>query len=113
MLMTRIESDTGTTMQAVVRDGYGSPDVLSAKQVERPIVPDDGVLVRVVAASLNAFVAKINQQDLDALAEVLESGAVRSVIDRRYALNELADALRYLGEGHATGKVIVAVQEAR
>jgi NADPH:quinone reductase-like Zn-dependent oxidoreductase len=59
------------------------------------------------------FVAKINQQDLDVLGEMLESGAVRSVIDRSYDLSELADALRYLGEGHAKGKVIVTVQEAR
>jgi NADPH:quinone reductase-like Zn-dependent oxidoreductase len=47
------------------------------------------------------FVAKLEQQDLDVLGEMLESGRVRSVIDRRYALSEVGDAMRYLGEGHA------------
>jgi NADPH:quinone reductase-like Zn-dependent oxidoreductase len=55
------------------------------------------------------FVAKINQQDLDVLGEMLESGSVRSVIDRSYELSELADALRYLGEGHAKGKVVITI----
>ena len=55
------------------------------------------------------FVAKINKEDLGFLAELLEAGKVRSVIDRRFALSETADALRYLGEGHARGKVIITM----
>jgi NADPH:quinone reductase-like Zn-dependent oxidoreductase len=57
------------------------------------------------------FVAKLEQQDLDVLGEMLESGRVRSVIDRRYALSEVGDAMRYLGEGHAKGKLVITVQE--
>jgi len=57
------------------------------------------------------FVAKLNQQDLDVLAEMLESGTVRSAIDRCYELSEVADAFRYLGEGHAKGKIVITVQE--
>ncbi len=55
------------------------------------------------------FVAKIEKDDLALLAELLVAGKVRSVIDRRFELSETADALRYLGEGHARGKVIITM----
>lgn len=55
------------------------------------------------------FVAKINTEDLGFMAELLEAGTVKSVIDRRYELSQAADALRYLGEGHARGKVVITV----
>lgn len=55
------------------------------------------------------FVAQITKEDLAFLAELLEAGTVKPVIDRRYELSHAADALRYLGEGHARGKVIVTV----
>ena len=55
------------------------------------------------------FVAKITKEDLGFLAELLEAGKVRSVIDRRFELSETADAMRYLGEGHARGKVIITM----
>jgi NADPH:quinone reductase-like Zn-dependent oxidoreductase len=45
----------------------------------------------------------------DALRELLETGKVTPVIDRRYELSEVADAFRYLGEGHTQGKVVVTV----
>jgi NADPH:quinone reductase-like Zn-dependent oxidoreductase len=56
------------------------------------------------------FVAKINKEDLEFLGGLLEAGKMRSVIDRRYELSELPDALAYFGEGHARGKVVVAVR---
>ena len=56
------------------------------------------------------FVAKLNRQDLEVLAGMLESGTVRSVIDKRYELSQLPDAMHYLGEGHAKGKVVITVQ---
>jgi NADPH:quinone reductase-like Zn-dependent oxidoreductase len=55
------------------------------------------------------FIAKFNKPDMVVLQELLESGKVTSVIDRHYELSEIADALRYLGEGHAQGKVILTV----
>ncbi len=55
------------------------------------------------------FVADVNTADLEFLAGLMESGKVRTVIDRRYGLADAVDALRYLGEGHAQGKVIVTV----
>jgi NADPH:quinone reductase-like Zn-dependent oxidoreductase len=59
--------------------------------------------------SVKFFVAKITKEDLGFLAELLEAGKVRSVIDRRFELSETADAMRYLGEGHARGKVIITM----
>ena len=55
------------------------------------------------------FVARMNQQDLTVLKALLEAGKVTPVIDMRYALSEVASAFRYLGEGHARGKIVVTV----
>jgi NADPH:quinone reductase-like Zn-dependent oxidoreductase len=59
--------------------------------------------------SVKFFVAKIEKEDLGLLAELLGAGTVKSVIDRRYELNQAAEALAYLGEGHARGKVVITV----
>jgi NADPH:quinone reductase-like Zn-dependent oxidoreductase len=55
------------------------------------------------------FIAKFTRQDLVVLSELLEAGKMTPVIDRQYALRELPEALRYLGEGHARGKVVITV----
>jgi NADPH:quinone reductase-like Zn-dependent oxidoreductase len=51
------------------------------------------------------------QRDLLAITELCESGTIVPVIDRRYPLREVPEALRYLGEGHAKGKVVITVDE--
>ena len=53
------------------------------------------------------FVAKINTADLVVMKELIEAGKVRSVIDRAYPLSEAVEALSYLGEGHARGKIVI------
>ena len=55
------------------------------------------------------FIAKITKEDLAVLQELLESGKVKSVIDKTYELSQVDDALRYLGEGHARGKVVITM----
>ena len=55
------------------------------------------------------FVAKINQEDLVVLHELLEAGKVAPFIDRTYPLSETPDAMRYLEAGHARGKVVITV----
>jgi len=55
------------------------------------------------------FIAKVNKADMEVLQELLEAGKVTPVIDRRYELSEVADAFRYLGEGHAQGKIVITV----
>jgi NADPH:quinone reductase-like Zn-dependent oxidoreductase len=55
------------------------------------------------------FLAKIKKEDLVVLQELLEAGTVTPVIDRQYELSEVPEALRYLGAGHARGKIVVTV----
>ena len=55
------------------------------------------------------FIAKITKEDLLAMRDLLEAGTVKPVIDRRYELSQAGEALRYLGEGHARGKVVLTV----
>jgi NADPH:quinone reductase-like Zn-dependent oxidoreductase len=58
---------------------------------------------------MRGVAAKRSQKDLTLLKEYVEAGKIVSVIDRRYPLGEAAEALRYLGEGHARGKVVITV----
>ena len=57
------------------------------------------------------LLAKPNKNDLAFMKELLEAGKVKPVIDRCYPLSEVADALRYLEEGHAQGKVVITVAQ--
>jgi NADPH:quinone reductase-like Zn-dependent oxidoreductase len=103
----------------------------------RRLLTDDGVLVmvsgpkrnrllgpiaRVVRAKLRflvgrqravTFTASETQDELLALSRLVVEGALRSVIDRTYPLDDTADAIRYLAEGHARGKVLIAVAGER
>lgn len=55
--------------------------------------------------------ANRSQKDLAILKELVESRKVVPAIDRRYPLSETAEALRYLGEGHARGKIVITMAE--
>jgi NADPH:quinone reductase-like Zn-dependent oxidoreductase len=55
------------------------------------------------------MMAKPNNKDLAFLKELIEAGKVKPVIDRCYPLAEVPEALRYLEEGHAQGKVVITV----
>jgi NADPH:quinone reductase-like Zn-dependent oxidoreductase len=67
------------------------------------------VLSRFVAQTLGTFVAKENHEDMLVLAELIEAGKVTPVIDRAYPLSDAPDAIRYLEQGHARGKVVITV----
>jgi NADPH:quinone reductase-like Zn-dependent oxidoreductase len=55
------------------------------------------------------MMAHINKKDLLSLAELIEARMVKPVIDRCFPLHETADAIRYLEEGHAKGKIVITV----
>lgn len=57
------------------------------------------------------FVAKFTPQDFLVLNELFESGKVKPVVDRVYPMHRICEAMRYLGEGHARGKIIVSMTE--
>ena len=59
--------------------------------------------------TLRNLSAKPRQEDLLAIADLLETGKIKPVIDRRYTLSEVPDALRYYGRGHSHGKVVVRI----
>ena len=54
--------------------------------------------------------ARPNQKDLVFIKELLEAGKVVPVIDRHYPLSEVAEAVRYYGEGHSQGKVVITLE---
>jgi NADPH:quinone reductase-like Zn-dependent oxidoreductase len=70
-------------------------------------------LSRIGSKKMRFFIAKINTKDLDFLKDLLEAGKVVPVIDRRYPLSDVAEALRYLEEGHAQGKVVITVEHSK
>ena len=62
-----------------------------------------------VRQRMRVFVATRNSEDLAALKELVMAGEVTPVIDRRFELSEVPEALRHQGEGHPHGKIVVAV----
>ena len=56
------------------------------------------------------LLAHLNKDDLDTLRDLMQAGKVTPVIDRRYKLSEVPEAMRYLEAGHARGKVIITLQ---
>jgi len=56
------------------------------------------------------FIAELNKPDLELLAGLVREGKMKTVIDRRYPLEETGAALVYLGEGHARGKIVIHVE---
>jgi NADPH:quinone reductase-like Zn-dependent oxidoreductase len=56
-----------------------------------------------------SMMAKPNSKDLGIIKELIEKGLIKPVIDRKYPLKELPDAMRYLEEGHAKGKIVITM----
>ncbi len=64
---------------------------------------------RITGKRVELLIVQTDSRDLVHMTELIESGKVKLVIDKRYPLRETAEALRYLGEGHAKGKVVITV----
>lgn len=69
------------------------------------------VISRKKGQKMGGMMATPTQKDLAFLKELLEAGKIVPVIDRRYPLREVPDAIRYLEEGHARGKVVITVDQ--
>jgi NADPH:quinone reductase-like Zn-dependent oxidoreductase len=68
-------------------------------------------LSRFGAKSMNVTIARVVQEDLILIAEMMAAGKVKSIIDKRFPLSETAAALRYFEEGQVRGKVVITVAE--
>ena len=67
------------------------------------------MLSRFVGQKLGTFVSSENHEDMIVLKDLIESGKIAPVIDRTYPLSETPEAIRYLEQGHARGKVLITV----
>jgi NADPH:quinone reductase-like Zn-dependent oxidoreductase len=67
------------------------------------------LLSRFVGQKLTTFVSSENHEDMIVLKDLIEAGKVTPVIDRTYPLTEAPQAIRYLEQGHARGKVVITV----
>jgi NADPH:quinone reductase-like Zn-dependent oxidoreductase len=67
------------------------------------------VYSKFVNQQMGMMMADANQKDLTILADMMQSGKVKAVIDRTYKLDQVPEAIRYLEQGHARGKVVVTV----
>jgi NADPH:quinone reductase-like Zn-dependent oxidoreductase len=84
--------------------GYSSPALLLQHSIIGPLSQKTGKKLGMMGE------AKANIKDLNFLKELLETGKIKPVIDRRYLLSETADAIRYVETGHARAKVIINVE---
>jgi NADPH:quinone reductase-like Zn-dependent oxidoreductase len=88
--------------------------IIGGPRKNRLIGPLGHVALTTLAGRLSGkkagfFIAKLNQPDLALLGELLETGKLAPHIDRRYGLDDIVDALRYMGDGHAQGKIIITM----
>lgn len=69
-----------------------------------------GRMLSIGSKKLKFLAAKPDKSDLEFLAKLMETGIIKPVIDRRYTLDRAAEAMNYLKQGHAAGKVIISVE---
>jgi NADPH:quinone reductase-like Zn-dependent oxidoreductase len=80
-----------------------------------------GPVVRTILASVLSrsgsqkfvgLLARSSKEDLTLMHDLMANGKLTPVIDRRYKLNEVPEAIRYLEEGHARGKVVISLEDS-
>lgn len=81
-----------------------------------PLIGPLSLLVKMRLAMLAAsqtfvfFVAQFNREDMQTLNEMIESGKIKPFVEKSYPLTQAADAMRHLGAGHASGKIVITMR---
>jgi NADPH:quinone reductase-like Zn-dependent oxidoreductase len=88
--------------------GGGGPE--AAQWIGPMVSPLKAILLSpFISERMEFLLADLNKEDLAALGELMQAGKVTPVIDRRYALREVPEAIRYVESGRARGKVIINI----
>lgn len=87
--------------------GGGTPDRSTTDLIMRLL--QDAIQSRFVSQRIRGLLAKISHEELVFLADLVQAGKVKPVVDRTYGLLETAAAIRHLESGHARGKVVIAI----
>jgi NADPH:quinone reductase-like Zn-dependent oxidoreductase len=126
---TKESYTSGTEQYDLILDNVGNEGLLASRRVLKP----DGIFVIIggpkgdwlgpLASPLKAmvvspfvkqkmgfFIASMDPKDLNTLRDLMQSGAVTPVIDRTYPLAQTPEAVAYVEEGHARGKVVITVE---
>lgn len=74
-----------------------------------PRVADTGVAALPSRRRATFFVAKFNRPDMETLRQLIEDGKVRPVVERSHPMQDVAEALCHVGEGHARGEVVLTI----
>ena len=88
--------------------GGGGPEVRSLDVLASMI--KTLLLSMFVSEKLLSLLARANKKDLTTIYELIKGGTVTPVIDRRFLLSEVPEAIRYLEQGHARGKVVISLE---
>jgi NADPH:quinone reductase-like Zn-dependent oxidoreductase len=129
---TKEDFAKGNERYDVILDNVGTQPLSGFRRVLKPngiLVmvggggPNDGKWIGPMARPIKAMLmspftrqkmgmmlAEPNQKDLNLVAEMMDSGKVKPVIDRTYPLSQIREAMAYLEQGHARGKVIITVE---
>jgi NADPH:quinone reductase-like Zn-dependent oxidoreductase len=128
---TREDFTQGSQRYDLIIDTVGSHSLSEYRRVLNPhgaLVmvgsQDKGLWLGALSGSLSAWLysqfisqkfifilADLNAPDLATLGDMLQSGKIKSVIDRQYALNETPEAIRYVEQGHSRGKVVIVIDQ--
>ncbi|MBA3960872.1 MAG: NAD(P)-dependent alcohol dehydrogenase [Chthoniobacterales bacterium] len=128
---TKEDFTKGSERYDLILDNVGNQPLSGFKQVLKPKGicvmiggggPGDNGLIGPMARPLKALLlspfisqkmsmmmADLTKNDLTTVADLMQSGKVKAVIDRTYPLSQIAEALRYLEKGHARGKVVITM----
>jgi NADPH:quinone reductase-like Zn-dependent oxidoreductase len=109
-----IAGNRGWSAYKRVLEPKGTLVCVGGPRRNRVLGPLGGVIWKRIAGVFSSrkvtfFIAKFNKADMEALGELLAEGKLTPVVDRQYELAEIGDALRYLGDGHPRGKVVITM----